>query len=152
MLPISSKKGEIVFYFVFCVPYLTRFLYSAFITEYGGVLISASTARAMPAALQAWLRTLSSMHSEIDGNPSRFAEGHITMADRHVLGSLLNHSIRRQNTEFFPVDETSPELVDEVGRQQQGALLIRATRNIHANEQLLISYGSSAKSFRHIPF
>jgi hypothetical protein len=110
-------------------------------------------ARAMPAHLQAWMRTLSSMHTEIDGNPSRFIGGYSTMAARHLLGSLINHSFRRQNSDFVPVDETSEELQDARGRQQQGALLIKATRNIFKHEQLLVSYGSSAKNFRrHVPF
>jgi len=107
----------------------------------------------MPAYLRSWLRTLSSMHTEIDGNPSRFVGGHSTMAERHLLGSLINHSLRRQNCDFVPVDETSEELQDAIGRQQQGALLIKATRDILENEQLLVSYGSSASNFRrHVPF
>lgn len=115
--------------------------------------MSSIEARAMPAYLQSWLRTLSSMHTEIDGNPSRFVGGHSTMAERHLLGSLINHSGRRQNSDFVAVDETSEELQDSIGRQQQGALLIKATRNIFKHEQLLVSYGSSARNFsRHVPF
>jgi len=107
----------------------------------------------MPVELQAWLRTLSSMHTEIDGNPSHFVGGYATMAERHVLGSLINHSPNRQNSDFVHLDETSEELFDEMGRQQQGALYIKATRNIRKHEQLLVSYGSTAKKFnRYVPF
>lgn len=149
MLRDSFQKGNVLNPFFVLLALLTRSFCSADLSEYGGYLLSAEQARALPPESQAWLRTLSSMFYELDGNPSRFTNAHIEMAQRHVLGSLINHSFRRQNCLFASEEWSSPDVMS--GKYFK-CIFIRATRNIYAHEQLLISYGTTANGFPHIPF
>lgn len=106
----------------------------------------------LPPASRAWIRTLSSQFWEVDGNPNLFTEGHIEMARNHILGSLFNHSIRRQNCSFETEEWRSDDLKSFDCQVYSKCIFIRATRDIYPNEQLLDSYGASADSFQHIPF
>ena len=153
MLTHSFRLGKIFEAFdLFCLESLTRSLRSAYITEYSGVLLDSDEARVLPRDSQSWLRTLSSQFYEIDGNPSLFAEGHIEMARRHILGSLCNHSDRRQNCLFEIKEWYSKELRSTSQQAFMKCTFIRATRDIYPHEQLLVSYGATADSFQHIPF
>jgi hypothetical protein len=129
---------------------LTRSSCRDWVTEYGGMLISPSTARQLPPAMQTWLRTLSSQFWEIDGNPIHF-NGYIDMAQRHVLGSLINHSFKRQNCSFECEDWDSSDVLSGDGLRFSKCIFMRATRDIYPNEQLLASYGATAYCFPNLP-
>jgi hypothetical protein len=73
------------------------------------------------------------------------------MAQRHVLGSLINHSFKRQNCSFETEDWASQDLVSADGLSYSKCIFIRATRDILPNEQLLVSYGASASKFPNLP-
>jgi hypothetical protein len=105
----------------------------------------------MPEEAQTWIRTLVSSFWEVDGNPSHFSEGHIEMAQKHVLGSLVNHSVRRRNCTFETEDWASQDLMSADGLSYSKCIFIRATRVIFPNEQLLVSYGASASKFPNLP-
>lgn len=137
---------------LFCLASLTRSLHSAWVSEYGGFLVRSEDARRLPPASRAWIRTLSSQFWEVDGNPSLFTEGHIEMARNHILGSLFNHSLRRQNCSFETEEWRSDDLKSFDRQVYSKCIFIRATRDIYPHEQLLVSYGASADSFQHIPF
>jgi hypothetical protein len=125
------------------------------VTEYGCLVLRSIEARALPFRLQAWLRTLSSQCLEIDGNPSIPENGGPSeMAQRHTLGSLLNHSTKRKNCEFQKQYWTSNALVDKNGTRHtvKESLFLRATREIFPHEQLLVCYGSQVDGFYEIPF
>ena len=121
-------------------------------TEYAGLLLTPDEARTLPAEDQTWIRTLVSSFWEVDGNPSRFTNGHIEMAQRHVLGSLLNHSVKRRNCTFETEDWESKDLRSVNDLTYSKCIFIRATRDIYPHEQLLISYGATANRFYRIPF
>ena len=117
--------------------------------------MSASEARALPVGQRAWLRTLTSQRLEIDGNPSIPENGGPSvMAEKHTLGSLVNHSTKGKNCEFRKEYWTSDSLVDTHGRwgPVKESLFLRATRDIFPHEQLLVCYGSQADGFYQIPF
>jgi hypothetical protein len=122
------------------------------LSEFGGTLLSSEEARSLPSELQAWLRTLSSMFYEIDGNPTRFTNGYIEMAHRHALGSVINHSFKRQNCSFHTVEWTSKNVFSAKKLKYAKCIFLKANRNIYPHEQLLVSYGSTANGFYHIPF
>jgi hypothetical protein len=130
---------------------LTRSSCREWVTEYAGLLITSDEARALPPDNQTWLRTLASSFLEVDGNPSHFPNGHIDMAQRHVLGLLINHSFKRQNCSFETEDWASQDLVSADGLSYSKCIFIRATRDILPNEQLLVSYGASASKFPNLP-
>jgi SET domain len=110
-------------------------------------------AKALPTRYQVWMRTLSSMAWEIDGNPELEENGGIaTMAGRHIVGSLLNHSKRRKNCVFVGKDWKSPDLKDRYGVVTQKSMFLQAIRDIFPHEQLLVCYGSQANGFHFIPF
>ena len=125
---------------------------SAWVSEYAGVLLDADEARALPLESKSWLRTLVSQFWEVDGNPSRFTDGHIEMARRHVLGSLINHSVKRQNCSFETEEWQSDDLKSYGGLAYPKCIFIQATRDIYPHEQLLVSYGATSEFFQHIPF
>jgi SET domain len=125
------------------------------VTEYGCLVRSAIEARALPPDLRAWLRTLTSQHLEIDGNPSIPVNGGpAVMATKHTIGSFFNHSTKGKNCEFQKEEWTSQSLVDTHGRPGpvKESLFLRATRDIFPHEQLLVDYGSQADGFFQIPF
>jgi hypothetical protein len=122
------------------------------VSEYAGLLLNSNEARLLPEEEQTWFRTLVSSFWEIDGNPSRFTNGHIEMARRHVLGSLVNHSVQRRNCSFETEDWESKDLQSTNGLTYSKCIFIRATRDIYPHEQLLISYGATANRFYRIPF
>lgn len=106
----------------------------------------------MPPESQIWIRTLASSFWEIDGNPSNFTNGHITMANRHVLGSLVNHSFKRRNCSFHLEDWESPDLRSDDGLTYSKCIFIIADRDIYPHEQILISYGAIGNRFDNVPF
>jgi hypothetical protein len=116
------------------------------------LLLEPHEARLLPEEAQTWIRTLASSFWEVDGNPSHFSEGHIEMARKHVLGSLVNHSVRRRNCTFETEDWESIHLRSTKGLAYSKSIFIRATRDIYPHEQLLISYGTTANRYRLIPF
>jgi hypothetical protein len=116
------------------------------------LLLNPNEARLLPEEDQTWIRTLASSFWEVDGNPSRFTNGHIEMARRHVLGSLINHSNRRLNCTFETEDWESKDLRSGNGLAYSKSIFIRADRDIYPHEQLLISYGATANRFHRIPF
>jgi len=153
LLAHTFRQSKISISFnVICPALLTRSSCREWVTEYAGLLITSDEARALPPDNQTWLRTLASSFLEVDGNPSHFPNGHIGMAHRHVLGSLINHSVKRQNCSFETEDWASEDLKSADGLSYSKCIFIRATRDIFPNEQLLVSYGTTASEFPNLHF